>query len=180
VNVYNNKKFDREIFEVMRMSGHSKEGRKMMLYRIAFCIEQVQTPIPHKEQNASHCPALTREVIWIWRSTILMSPHALLTLLRAYRYVPHNQIRIFFASSETEMDDMLVRQNSGQISTSVTADQFLTGKHINTIEVRRLRCELSLENDHDEPYVFELPPSSAVRLAWTILLGRSQRGELES
>ena len=152
----------------------------MMLYRIAFCMEQVQTPISHKEPNTSNCQALTRQVIWIWRSTILMSPQALLTLLSAYRYVPHNQIRIFFASSETEMDEMLVRQNSGQISTSVTADQFLHGKHINTIEVRRLRCELSLGDDHDEPYTFELPLSSAVRRSWINLLARRQRGELES
>jgi hypothetical protein len=152
----------------------------MMLYRIAFCIEQVQTPVKHKEQNTGQCLAVTKQVFWIWRSTILMSPQALLTLLRTYRYVPYNQIRIFFASSETEMDEMLVRQNAGQISTSVTADQFLTGKRINTIEVRRLACELSVEDDHDEPYTFLLPPSSAVRLAWTNLLARRQRGELES
>jgi hypothetical protein len=151
-----------------------------MLYRIAFCIEPVQTPVKHKEQNTSHCQALTRQLYWIWRSTVLMSPQALLTLLRAYRYVPYNQIRIFFASSEAEMDEMLIRQNAGQISTSVTADQFLNGKRINTIEVRRLECELSAEDDHDEPYVFLLPPSNAVRLAWTNLLARRQRGELES
>ncbi len=152
----------------------------MMFYRIAFCIEQVQTPITHKEHNTSHCQALTRRVFWTWRSTILMSPHALLTLLRAYRYVPYNQIRIFFASSEAEMDDMLIRQNAGLISTSVTADQFLAGKRINTMEIRRLECELSSENDHDEPYEFLLPPSSAVRIAWVNLLARRQRGELES
>ncbi|GCE27186.1 hypothetical protein KDA_26700 [Dictyobacter alpinus] len=151
----------------------------MIYYRVAFCVEQATVEnIEHIQSHGSQ--AITQQAVWKWRSTLLTSPHALFTLLRAYSYIPKDNIRVFFASSETEMDDMLARQNAGQISSSVSADQFLAGKRINTIDVKRLEFELSMEADHDEPYTFTLPMSIAERMAWTALLQKRQRGELES
>lgn len=150
----------------------------MIYYRVAFCVEQAT--VENIEHIQSHSQTTTQQVLWKWRSTLLTSPHALFTLLRAYSYIPKDNIRVFFASSEGEMDDMLARQNAGQISSSVSADQFLSGKRINTMDVKRLEFELSMEADHDEPYTFALPHSIAELMAWTSLLQKRQRGELES
>ncbi|GCE05568.1 hypothetical protein [Dictyobacter aurantiacus] len=150
----------------------------MIYYRVAFCVEQ--TPVGNTEPINSHCQALTQQMVWKWRSTLLTSPHALFTLLRAYSYIPKENVRVFFASSEAEMDDMLVRQNAGQISSSVTADQFMSGKRINTMDIKRLEFELNTDADHDEAYTFAMPVSIAERMAWIALLRRRQQGELES
>lgn len=150
----------------------------MIYYRVAFSIEQVASE--NSEQIQTHTQALTQQMVWKWRSTLLTSPHALFTLLRAYSYIPKDQIRVFFASSEAEMNDMLVRQNAGLISSSVSAEQFLAGQRINTMDVRRLEFELCAQSDHDEVYAFALPFALPERLAWTNLLGKRLRGELES
>ena len=44
---------------------------------------------------------------------------------------------------------------------------------------RRLEYESGQGGDHDVPYVYALPDSLPQRLAWTRLLARVQRGELE-
>lgn len=44
---------------------------------------------------------------------------------------------------------------------------------------KRLAYELGAGGDHDVPYVYTLPESVPLRLAWTRLLGKVQRGELE-
>ena len=44
---------------------------------------------------------------------------------------------------------------------------------------RRLEYELGAGGDYDVPYVYTLPESFPLRLAWTRLLGKVQRGELE-
>ncbi len=138
----------------------------MMYYRVAFCVEQASGD--------------TQTLIWKWRSTVLTSTQALFTLLKVYSNVPQEQIRIFFASSEHEMDAMLTRQNQGLVSSSMTADQFLTDKSINALDVKRLELELSIAKDHNTPYVFTLPSALSELLAWTRLLARVQNGELES
>ncbi|GHO87761.1 hypothetical protein KSZ_57670 [Dictyobacter formicarum] len=161
------------------MWGYTLRGKDTMIYyRVAFCVEQA--PVESTEHINSHCQALTQQMVWKWRSTLLTSPHALFTLLRAYNYIPKENVRVFFASSETEMEDMLVRQNAGQISSSVTADQFMSGKRINTMDVKRLEFELNTDKDHDEPYKFTLPLSISERMAWIALLRKRQQGELES
>lgn len=47
------------------------------------------------------------------------------------------------------------------------------------LERRRLDLEEGEGGDHDEPYVFSMPVTIQVRLAWTRLLGKVQRSELE-
>jgi hypothetical protein len=49
----------------------------------------------------------------------------------------------------------------------------------NALEMGRLAVELNGSADHDAPYHFTLPFSLPQMLAWTKLLGRVQRGELE-
>src|SRR5689334_11466191 len=112
----------------------------MLYYRVAFRVNQgnIETA---QEEHVQHSAMDLREEkkstvlleeqpveIWKWRSTLLTSPHALFTLLRAYSYIPKEQIRIFFASSESGMDEMLSRQNQGLVTSSVTADAFLAGQ----------------------------------------------------
>ncbi len=143
----------------------------MIYYRIAFRVELAAV----EQQKQTLAPA----VAWKWRSTLLSSPYTLFTLLHAYHYIPKEQIRIFFASSDSEMDEMLERQNTGLLSNSVTADQFLGKKRMNVQDVKRLALELSREEDHDAPYYFSLPAYLPERLAWLSLLGKVQRGELE-
>jgi hypothetical protein len=50
---------------------------------------------------------------------------------------------------------------------------------MSSLEWRRLEHERGAGGDHDLPYHFALPPSMPQVLAWTRLLGRVQRGEVE-
>lgn len=143
----------------------------MIYYRIAFRVDLTGT-----EQQSQ---VLTSTAIWKWRSTLLSSPYALFTLLRAYHSLPKEQVRIFFASSEVEMNEMLERQNTGLLSNSITAAQFLSRKRMSVQDVRRLVLELSTEEEQDVPYHFSLPTYLPERLAWLRLLGKVQRGEVE-
>jgi hypothetical protein len=145
---------------------------EMIYYRVAFHVELA----PEDEQRRVLAPVM----VWKWRSTLLSSPHALFTLLHVYRNISQEHIRVFFASSEAEMDEMLERQNMGLLSSSIAADQLLSGNSINIQDVTRLALELSMEKDHDVPYFFALPVSLPERLAWVRLLCKVRRGELEA
>ncbi len=71
---------------------------------------------------------------WQWRSTVLSSLDALFQLLRLYRAVPQDHLRVFSCSSREEMNEQLVRVNQGLESTSVTAAQFLQERMIGSRE----------------------------------------------
>lgn len=116
---------------------------------------------------------------WKWKSTVLTSLDALLLFLRTYGSIPKEDVRVFFSSSAEEMEEMLSRQNQGLVSNSVSADQLLSGKSMNSSEIKRLEFELRSAGDHDEPYTFTLPTFMPQLLAWTKLLARVQSGELE-
>lgn len=81
-----------------------------MYYRVAIQMDQV----PH----------------WQWKSTALSSLDALFQLLRLYRAVPQDHLRVFSSSSREEMNEQLVREIQGLGSTSVTAAQFLQERRI--------------------------------------------------
>jgi hypothetical protein len=178
--------------------------------------------------------------LWRWKSTILNSPGTLFHFLKIYDCVAKNRMRVFFASSIGSMNEMLVRENNGLVSNSVTVEQFLKdGRRIHVLEIKQLESELGLhENkelvakavitgqlgderspfpaslnsepastvisgaplnkrkasslellqeesewsgggDHDTPYTFTLPSSTRQALAWTRLLAKVHRGELE-
>jgi hypothetical protein len=117
---------------------------------------------------------------WKWQSTVLTSLDALLLFLRTYKSFPREDVRVFFSSSTEGIEEMLSRQNQGLVSSSVSADQLLTGKSMNSSEIKRLEFELTGAGDHDEPYTFALPTYMPQLLAWMKLQARVRNGELES
>ena len=62
---------------------------------------------------------------WQWKSTTLSSLNALFQLLRRYRNLSQDHLRVFSSSSREEMDEQLARENNGLTSHSVTAAQFM-------------------------------------------------------
>lgn len=74
---------------------------------------------------------------WQWKSTVLSSLDALFQLLRLYRAVPQDRLRVFSSSSREEMNEQLVRVNQGLESTSVTAARFLQERMIGLREAVR-------------------------------------------
>jgi hypothetical protein len=137
-----------------------------IFYRVASLVE----PLTEETQTS----------LWKWRSTILTSSHALYTLLKTYQHLPKGHILVFFGSSEADMEEMLVKQNEGKVTTSFPAEHVLSTKKVNQQDVRRLAFELSTEDDHDTPYTFELPLSWHERQAWVSLLQKVRQGELIS
>src|SRR6266852_5652980 len=83
----------------------SRKRRKSMYYRVAI--------------QADASPA------WQWKSTTLSSLNALFQLLRRYRNLSQDHLRVFSSSSREEMDEQLARENNGLASHSVTAAQFM-------------------------------------------------------
>jgi hypothetical protein len=117
---------------------------------------------------------------WRWKSNQLTSLDGVLGLLKLYRCVPREQIRVFLSTSDKQMDVMLCRANQGLLSTAITVDQLWDKHSMSWIEVRRLEVELGAGCDHDHPYTLSLPPSGPHMLAWITLLARRARGEVES
>lgn len=117
--------------------------------------------------------------VWRWRSTAITSLNTLFQLLKPYSSLPQDQIRVFFSSSQDNMDGMLNRHNEGLVTSSVTARELLAGRQINALEVTKLEMELNEGGDHDVPYEFTLPTSLPQLLAWTRLMHRVRDGELE-
>jgi hypothetical protein len=87
----------------------------MMYYRVAIQIDQV----PH----------------WQWKSTALSELSALFQLLRLYRALPQDHLRVFSSSSREQLDELLARENNGGASGSSTAAQFLQERMIGSREV---------------------------------------------
>jgi len=172
--------------------------------------------------NQQERDQLDQPSTWQWKSTALSSLESLFQVLRLYRALPHEHLRVFSSSSREGLEEQLRQENSGQGSSSVTAAQFLqramihsrgaisaSGSRglegttsiaistrtrldesaiaahaldegsISSLERRRLEQELGTGGDHDVPYHFALPLSMPQVLAWTRLMGRVQRGELQ-
>jgi hypothetical protein len=116
---------------------------------------------------------------WGWKSSLLTSLDAVLGLLKMYHCMPREHVRVFLATSPEQMEEMLTQANQGLLSTAVTVDQLWDRHCMSWIEVRRLELELGAGGDHDRPYSWNLPPFRSHVLAWTKLLARRERGELE-
>jgi len=86
----------------------------MMYYRVAW--KRKQSPL------------------WQWKSTKLTSLQALFGFLRMYSAIPQDQLRVFSSSSLEEMDEMLMHENKGWESTSMTAGEFLRERRIQVRE----------------------------------------------
>ena len=73
--------------------------------------------------------------LWQWKSTALSSLDALFQLLRLYRTLPQDRLRIYSSSSREGLNGQLERENKGLRSASVTAAQFLHERMIGAREV---------------------------------------------
>lgn len=83
---------------------------------------------------------------WRWKSSMLSTPGTLFDLLNMYHRVPKNRLRVFFATSLEFINEMLVRENSGLVSNSITVEEFLkTGRRIDAQQIRKLEFELGLQ-----------------------------------
>lgn len=62
---------------------------------------------------------------WNWKSTALTSLDSVFHLIRIYSAIDQERLRIFSASSKTELEEQLNAENNGGTSSSVSAAQFL-------------------------------------------------------
>ena len=83
---------------------------------------------------------------WRWKSGILNTPGTLFDFLNMYDRVSKNRLRVFFATSKTVMNEMLVRENNGLLSNSLTVEEFLErGRKIEGQYIKQLEFELGLQ-----------------------------------
>ncbi len=117
---------------------------------------------------------------WCWKSPPFTSLQDVLGVLKLYRVLPEECIRVFLFTSTQQMDAMLQRANQRRLSTAITVKQLWDAHRTNWMEVRRLEVEMGEGGDHNQPYDGDLTLSSSQTLAWTTLLARRARGELLS
>ena len=98
---------------------------------------------------------------WKWKTTVLTSLQAVLQLLRSYRMLPQDGIRVFIASSEAELSKMLSQQNDHLESGSVTATQFLQARHISAGEQTQ-----STSEERVSPQTVQQATGSVARATW--------------
>jgi hypothetical protein len=67
----------------------------------------------------------------------LASLEALFRLLRYYRAIPQDLLRVFMASSREELNTLLAQENSGLLVSSVTAEQFLCQRRISCLKMEQ-------------------------------------------
>ena len=83
---------------------------------------------------------------WRWKSGMLNTPGTLFDFLNMYDRVSKNRLRVFFATSKTVMNEMLVRENNGLLSNSLTVEEFLErGRKIEGQYIKQLEFELGLQ-----------------------------------
>src|SRR5579864_4701284 len=76
--------------------------------------------------------------IWQWESRLITSLDVLFRVLRLYRTMPRDHIRVFFSASVECLDEMLAHENQGLTSNSITAEELFNGsKHIPTPEMQQ-------------------------------------------
>jgi hypothetical protein len=81
---------------------------------------------------------------WTWKTAAVSSLQAVFQLLRIYRLLPQDNIRVFTAASKEDLNEMLKRQNTTQASSSVTATQFLRENNLALPEQEQRASEQSL------------------------------------
>ena len=121
----------------------------------------------------------SQSATWRWKSGPLTSLEGVLGVLKLYRCVPREHIRLVLSTLPEQLEAMLSRANQGLLSTAITVDQLYDKHSVGWIEVRRLEIELGAGGDHDCPYTWSVPPSAPHTRAWMKLLARRERGEFE-
>ncbi|HVB21617.1 MAG TPA: hypothetical protein VNG51_06700 [Ktedonobacteraceae bacterium] len=69
-----------------------------------------------------------------WKSTVLSSLDVLFRFLKLHHTIPANRLHIFTSSSREDMNEMLLHENNGLATHSVTAEQFLLERHLHVWE----------------------------------------------
>jgi hypothetical protein len=92
---------------------------------------------------------------WKWKSTPLTSLEALFQLLRLYKAIPQDHLRVFTASSRQEMDEMLAQENNGVANNSATAAQFLSQRGLRSVGSKQ---EGTQETQSRKVSTITLPP----------------------
>jgi hypothetical protein len=83
-----------------------------------------------------------QSTIWQWESRATAALDILFRVLKLYRTMPWDRIRVFFASSVEGLDEMLARENNGLVSSSLTAEQlFNESEHIHPRERNQAESE---------------------------------------
>jgi hypothetical protein len=75
---------------------------------------------------------------WRWKSNPFTSLDSALGVLKLYRCVPREHIRVFLFSSLEQMEMMLYRANQGLLSTAITVEQLWDKRCMGT----RLLCAI--------------------------------------
>jgi hypothetical protein len=88
-----------------------------------------------------------QSLTWQWKSTVLSSLNTLLQVLRLYRSLPHDRLRVFSSSSREGLSEQLVQENQGLLSSSVTAAHFLEERLLCSPEMARGTAEREGEAD---------------------------------
>jgi hypothetical protein len=78
---------------------------------------------------------LDGDVSWQWKSTALSSLESVFQVLRLYRALPQERLRVFSSSSREGLQEQLRQENSGGGSASVTAASFLQQHLLHSREV---------------------------------------------
>jgi hypothetical protein len=76
---------------------------------------------------------------WQWKSTALSSLQSLFQVLRLYRALPQEHLRVFSSPTREGLQEQLVQENSGCGSASVTAAHFLQQRLIHSTGVTAAR-----------------------------------------
>ena len=93
---------------------------------------------------------MVRSSQWQWNSSMLNTPGTLFRFLDMYDRVPKDRLRVFFATSKEFMNEMLVRENSGLVSNSITVEDFLKiGRKIDGQRIKELEFELGLQESKE-------------------------------
>ena len=112
---------------------------------------------------------------WEWKSTVLNSLESVFRLCRLYNAVPRDRLRVFMASSATYMDVLLVRENLGLPSNSLTVDELIHDHQSVTVpDIRRFELELGWR---EEPEIAE--PAYALTSNQESAADASSEGEQE-
>ena len=83
---------------------------------------------------------------WRWKSDMLSTPGRLFDFLNMYGSFSKNRLRVFFATTTSIMNEMLVRENNGLLSNSITVEEFLeSGRKIDGQYIKQVEFELGLQ-----------------------------------
>lgn len=118
----------------------------------------------------------TSSVWWHWQSTPLTGLSRVFSALRIYENTYPERIRLFFGSSIQILDIMLERENKGEVSNSVTLQQFLKQQRCVSIQaIKNLEMEIQTGTENDLPYHFVMPVSEEELRVWQRLRALVQR-----